>query len=479
MPIRRFPEGYLARNGCTPFVLAMGLLLALCWMLGGVTVDDTSADEILQLAALPVIAWAACRITSLSVSRTIAVALVLLLVIVALPLWQLLPLPYAIGSWGAGRQSIASDLVTAGLPAVKLHASLSPLATERSLWSLMPAVALFVGALMLPRLGAKRMLQLVLGAVLASAAFAFFQLSLPDGSSLLLYTSWGRNFGGVFVNPNHQGNALAFGAVISASLFLEERRRAREHGGYRHWFYALACAACVVMVPLANGSAAMLLVLVGLVAVAVMVGALEWKSIRRNRQSQLRFVAAILLAMVVLSSAFAWQRVNGDRRIFATTTIHIGEQFTPIGTGVGTFVPIYAQYQDLQRARSETINHAHDEYAQWWLEAGVPALGVMVFGLGVFCWLGWQVLACMPSQRLRSIAASAWVGLLILLLHSVVDFPMRTTTLMATAGLFAGLLFNAVNLSRLRVKQGRREDAPDMLQEMRDDQDRDAASQRA
>ena len=370
-------------------------------------------------------------------------------------------LPTSFGTWGSGRAGIAADLLTAGVTVGNLHASLSVLNTERSLWSLLPAAALFLGALTLPRLGAKRLLQLVLLMVLASAAFAFFQLTLPDGSPLLLYTSWGRNFGGVFVNPNHQGSALALGAVIAAALFIVERRHAREQGGDRYWLYLVVCVSCVAMVPLANGSAAMLLVVVGLVAVAVLSGALDWKSLRRSRQSRLRLVGAMLLGMVVLSSAFAWQRVDADRRVFAATTIHIGEQFSPLGTGVGTFVPVYAQYQDLQHARSDTINHAHDEYAQWWLEGGIPALLVLAFGLAVFSWLGWQVLARMTSHRLRAMGAASWVSLLLLLLHSVVDFPLRTTTLMATAGLLAGLLFNVVNISsqyvRKRVRDGRRD----------------------
>ncbi|MGV8921403.1 MAG: O-antigen ligase family protein [Pseudomonas sp.] len=470
MPARRSSDRsstrtrYLTTASSRGLLLAMGLLLTLCWMLGGVTVDDTSADELLQLAALPVIAWATWRLSAERISRTMTMALALMALLIALPLWQLLPLPHALGMAGAARPDLAADLAVAGVPIAKTHASLSVLATERSLWSLLPALALFLGALMLRGQAVRRILQLVLGLVLASAAFAFYQLSLPDGSSLLLYTSWGRNFGGVFVNPNHQGTALAMGAVIALAMFMDGRRRARQHGGYRHWLYAAVCASCFAMIPMVNGSAAVLLLLVGLVAVSVTLGVRDWKSSRRKPKGMVPVAAAILMGMVVLSSAVAWQRVDQDRQIFATTTVKIGKQFAPLGTGMGTFVPIYAQYQDLKQARSETINHAHDEYAQWWLEGGVPALLVLAAALGLFGWTGWQVLARMPSRRLRTVAAASWTCLLLLLLHSVVDFPLRTTTLMATAGLLAGLLFNTVNASR---------------REMDDDQDREAAPQRA
>lgn len=464
MPPRRPLSGNLTSSRTNWLTPAMGLLLVLCWMLGGVTFDETSADEVLLLAALPVLGWSAWQLSARSVSSTTVLALFLLLLVIALPLWQLLPLPQTIGMGGAARHGIAADLAVAGIPAISAHASLSTLATERALWSLLPAVALFLGALVLYPVDAGRLLQLVLALVLGSAAFAFFQLSLPNGSPLQLYTSWGRNFGGVFVNQNHQGNALALGAVIAAALFIDGRRRARADGGFRYWLYAMLSAACAVMVPLANGSAAMLLLMVGLVVVTVMMGALDLPSIRTQRSAKLGVAISVVMAVVVLASALAWKNVEEDRRTYVRTTVQIGQQFAPLGVGVGNFVPTYAQYAPPEQARTGEVNHAHNEYVQWWLEAGVPALVVMGFGIGLFAWLGWQVLRRMPSRRLRAIGAATWTSMLLLLMHSLVDYPLRTTTLMATAGLMAGLLFNAVNASK---------------RPLGDDQDRDAASQRA
>ena len=72
---------------------AAGLLLVLCWALGGVTVDSTGADETLQLLALPVIGWAAWRLAQAPITRTLALALACAGAIMLVPLWQLLPLP--------------------------------------------------------------------------------------------------------------------------------------------------------------------------------------------------------------------------------------------------------------------------------------------------------------------------------------------------------------------------------------------------
>ena len=141
----------------------------------------------------------------------------------------------------------------------------------------------------------------------------------------------------------------------------------------------------------------------------------------------------------------------------ATQTAALGTHYAPLGAGVGSFVPVFAQAQDPRNAGSEVINHAHDEYVQWWLEVGVPGLLVLACALGAFAWAGWQVLARLPSRRLRALAAPAWTGLLLLLLHSLVDFPLRTTTLMATAAMLAGMLLALLSMEsgKNRVAQDR------------------------
>lgn len=424
---------------------AAGLLLVLCWALGGVTVDSTSADETLQLLALPVIGWAAWRLAQAPMTRTLALAIACAAAITLVPLWQLLPLPQALGMGGEARTLIATDLALAGVAVSGVQASLWPRATEQALWSLLPALAMFLAALTVGSPSRRRLLQLVLGLALASAAFAFFQLSLPDGSPLLLYPSGGRNFGGLFANRNHQGSALAMGAVIACAFFIDGRRRARDDDGYRrHWLYAFLAIACVVMIPLADGSAAVLLVMTGLVVVALLMGALR-RPERRSGSGLLRLAGLAIAAVVTVASALAWQQVDTDRREFASQTLQIGRQQAPLGTGVGSYVPVYAQLHTMTQARTPVINHAHNEYVQWWLEGGVPALLAIVFALGLFAWAGGQVLMRVDSRRLRVVAAPAWTCVLVLLLHSLVDFPLRTTALMATSGLLAGLLLATLN----------------------------------
>ncbi len=223
------PAGMGRRTAATRLLKgATAGLLVLCWLLGGVTQDSTSADELLQLLALPVLVLAVAVLSRRPLSGVTGVAVIFASALVALPAFQLLSLPAGLGLTGEVRQGIVSDLASAGATLGVSHATLSGFATERALWSLMPALAVFLGALALPTRDLRGVLKLVLVLALGSALFAFFQLSLPDGSPLLLYTQWGRNFGGLFNNTNHQGIALTIGAVIAAALFMQGRRRARD-----------------------------------------------------------------------------------------------------------------------------------------------------------------------------------------------------------------------------------------------------------
>jgi O-antigen ligase len=98
----------------------------------------------------------------------------------------------------------------------------------------------------------------------------------------------------------------------------------------------------------------------------------------------------------------------------------------PLGSGLGTFRPVYKLYEDHDRVTREVVNHAHNEYVELALETGVP--GVLVI-LAFFawwtraCWRAWKRPEASPYAKAASIASAA------ILAHSLVDFPARTAAL--------------------------------------------------
>lgn len=146
-------------------------------------------------------------------------------------------------------------------------------------------------------------------------------------------------------------------------------------------------------------------------------------------------------------SVSGWMQVDAVHELrgrIARATLAIAATQQPWGSGVGSFVPVFAQGAPTDLLLDAYINHAHDEYVQWWLEAGWAGL------LAMLAFAALMLAALRRLWRVRGqsgeaiLAASCWVALLALLLHSAADFPLRTLTLMGTAALLVGLMLGAL-----------------------------------
>ena len=89
------------------------------------------------------------------------------------------------------------------------------------------------------------------------------------------------------------------------------------------------------------------------------------------------------------------------------------------------------------------VNHAHDDWIELWLEAGVPGALIISAFLGWFLFRSFQV--WVRADREWSVGGIVFeragsIIILLLLLHSVVDYPLRTTAMMAVFSVACGFL---------------------------------------
>lgn len=441
---------------------ALIALLVACWLGGGVTVDDTAIDEWLQLLALPVLALAAAglageRLQQPGVRWGIAAALLVALV----PALQLLPLPAAWWSVPLARQGLAADLAQAGIAGPARHWSLSPAATEASLWSLLPALAAFLAAIALPSPLRRRLVQAVVLLVLLNVVFAFFQAGLPRDSALRLYQDFDAGFGGLLVNTNHQATACIIGMVLAVGLAVEARLRGErgETRPHMHWWYAGLAGFFLLAVPLSTARAGLVIALPALAAALVLTGGLPLARIGRSKRATAVALGLAVLAVLGVRAAMGWMAVDQAeelRHTMASAAMAIGNAQAPLGSGVGTFIPVFEQAAPTQLRLANYVNHAHNEYAQWWLTAGW--LGMLALGsaLAVLATAGWRIARLRGKGSNASIAAACLVAVCAVLAHSWADYPLRTTTLMATASALAGLMLAALADARQRETSRRR-----------------------
>jgi O-antigen ligase len=122
------------------------------------------------------------------------------------------------------------------------------------------------------------------------------------------------------------------------------------------------------------------------------------------------------------------------------------ETFWPVGSGAGGFVPVYKMFEDLDSVTDAWVNHAHNEYLELLLDTGL---------IGAALFVAYAILAPLAllhdtppvsrSQRYVGVCA-----ILILMAHSLTDYPLRTFTLLAVFAFANGLLFPAREVRRIR-----------------------------
>ena len=428
---------------------AVACVLVLAFVTGGSASAHMLGNAITQWLALPLLAWAVLALassTSTSESASSnsgwrrAAVLVALLVVVTVAVQQL-PLGQSFQGGPAVRQALAADLQLAGVSEPHLRWSLSPLASESALWSLLPALAVFLGALALPPTRHRCLLLWVVGLSAASLLLGYLQLGAPQDSLLNPFPQWAPALNGFFANPNHQSTGLVLALVAITALLLYDRGHA-ESSLPRWGRFSLVALALLMLasLPLTGSRAAFLLAVLGLVAVPLLL-------LRGGRRSSGRstprtwIIRGLLgaLALGAVIAAIGWLRFDLAEEVrgsVAIATARMGVDHAPWGAGVGSFVPWFEQAAPAALVQSEYFNHAHNEYAQWWLESGALGLLSLLAVAGL-------LIACFPRRSLalpdRGVAVAAWLGCVLVLLHSLVDYPLRTPALMTVTALLAGI----------------------------------------
>jgi O-antigen ligase len=112
-----------------------------------------------------------------------------------------------------------------------------------------------------------------------------------------------------------------------------------------------------------------------------------------------------------------------------------------LGTGFGSFEYAYRAHESGDWLNTTYLNNAHDDWLQWVIEGGLPAI------LIALAFWGWMVRACLGHWRARSrnpaltrFVATLLGVLLLLLVASALDYPLRVPSMMLYAILMVALV---------------------------------------
>jgi O-antigen ligase len=211
-------------------------------------------------------------------------------------------------------------------------------------------------------------------------------------------------------------------------------------------------AMLVAGLALARSRAGVLLALVAMIgALLICVAGRPAVSRDKSRWSMVRLGAGALVFAGLFATQLGLERVLSrfEQPVFenlripvAATTWDMALAALPLGSGMGTFVRAYAAAEPTDALFSGWVNRAHNDYAEFFLEGGFVAAAIMA---AFFCWFAVRVADVWfrgfsghhGVSRLMAQAGTITVGLL--LAHSAVDYPLRTSAMAAVFAFAAAL----------------------------------------
>ena len=427
--------------------IAAAILLALSFVFGGASREHALRLAVVELAALPLLVMSAERLIRSGLWREHRFALALLGGLAAIPLIQLNPLPPAIWTALPGRAEMVLALQLAGLQPGWAPLTVTPDLTWQSVLAILPPAAMFLAALSSSQAQTARMMGFYLGAAVIAVVLGAAQLA-SGGERLYPWETTGvGSVTGFFANRNHLATlllaCLPFAAVFGAAVL-----RRRNDQRLPLWFGALFMGLVVIGLAAIRSRAGV--ILFGPVAIASLLAA--WIAAGRGRPGPgllaltggvaAAIGAVAILALPPILARFDVQSAPEGRFEGWPVVAEASQTWLPLGSGIGSFDAVFRSVEPLEQLDPTFFNHAHNEYLETWLEAGWLGAALIIAFLiwyGRRLWAAWKA----GPSRERDLQRAASIALLAMLVHSGVDYPLRTATLAVLFALCAAILEKA------------------------------------
>jgi O-antigen ligase len=445
--------------------LIAALFIACAVVLGGGGSPNPGSEVILQLvfivAALAWL-WVPAQEGPAPIARSRGFWLICGLVL-ALPLAQLVPLPPSVWTGLAGNEDRAAALALVGREHSWQPLSHSPPRTLAALLAMIPALFAFFATASLDARGRSWVVGAVVAVALVSAMLGALQVSLGPVSGPYLYAQNSPNLTGFQANRNATADLLLIGIAATAAMLMPSlAARSAPRTEARKPLMADRRAATLVFAGLIAVLFFAVLLTASRMGIALLSFALVgvWVILRPALadRGKVRFVPALVaLAAIPVAAFAAWQAGitslrNVAGRFFIAafdegTRVELWrdgwfamQQAWPFGVGMGGAQPVLIAAERLEVLDPDLPNRVHNDYLELALEGGLFAAVVLAAIAILLLLAAWRSWRDRPDER--HLTALGIVVLLVIAVHSFVDYPLRSMALACLMGTGAGLLMS-------------------------------------
>lgn len=423
-----------ARFDSVRYAILVALLCA-CFVMGGASRNDVFS--LIALYPLTAIALAAFLLTPGRLRwHDIRVPMAFLIAGAAIAAVQLIPLPPAVWMALPGHERYAQSASVIGMAQPWRPISLAPDLTLSSLMAFLVPTTVLIGCASVSSSRCRDLVVWIAAFAVASAALGVLQMS--GGSDSPLYTYRTTNPGlptGLLANRNHQALLLAIAFPLIA---LWAARGAMGPRRVVVGWSAIVAAIAIVPVLLATGSRA------GVVLAPVGIGVAAWVALRfdgrtfggsvRRWQVLAGGVGILLIALLAIwlardasiQRALSSEAGDETRLQYLPLLFDLMKEFFPVGSGLGTFDPVFRSFETREILQPNYLNHAHNDLIEIIIETGVAGVALLA-GFGI--WLIGRARQLIASRTRHESLWFARIGLVVIgmtFLASLVDYPLRT-----------------------------------------------------
>jgi O-antigen ligase len=437
---------------------ALAIWLCVIFILGGSSRPDMPSLLVLRPASVLFLGAGLLTLTRAHVAR-FGMTFAFSAAVTALIALHLVPLPPMLWSALPGRDLIVRIDQAAGLGSVWRPLSMAPVWTWNALWFMATPLSVLVHAAQLPAGQLRRLGAVLLAIGLASAVLGVAQmLGGSDGPLYLYRVSHAGSSVGLFANRNHQAVFLALMVPLALALLRQSpirMRLDRQRAEQLDLTNAAVLLLFAALLPLivATGSRSGLVVMVVSAVVSLILlppfqaGAAAQqagpRSDKRRASARRRLAGwsalALLGGLALTGVALRNDRALSIDRLSALdpradlrsrilpVVLTMTQHYAPLGSGIGTFEPVYQIDEPDDFLAPTYANHVHNDWLEVVLTAGFPGLALLIWAVAAWFFGAWRCLRWRGRRgETRDLAVAGLVGTLLMALASLTDYPLRT-----------------------------------------------------